>query len=264
MFKIRQYINLNKTADKFDYSWALSLNSTLIKIKRWWKITNIDWFKFENKDLDFPIYKKNPHVSKSAWVILFIVSFLGLMLSISSNLLISILSCAIILIPLLYFLKWDYKAIFQKPKLKDVVLAVALFGGYMIYALLVGSVLEFFGIMGGELVSDFSLSGIPPLLFSLMTEELIKFIPFIFILRALYKYTNKRKQSVILSVALVMIFFASLHAYSFNMFLFALAIQGFGSIFEFIGYIKTKNILISYITHLCTDIFIYIIAIIGL
>ena len=47
------------------------------------------------------------------------------------------------------------------------------------------------------------------------------------------------------------------------MFLFALAIQGFGSIFEFIGYIKTKNILISYITHLCTDIFIYSIVIIG-
>ena len=78
----------------------------------------------------------------------------------------------------------------------------------MIYALLVGSVLEFFRIMGGELVSDFSLSAIPPLFFSLMTEELIKFIPFIFILRVLYKYTNKRKQSVILSVALVMIFFA--------------------------------------------------------
>ena len=129
MFKILQHINLNKTADKFDYSRVLSLNSTLIKIKKWWKITNIDWFKFENKNLDFPIYKKNPHVSKSAWIILFIVSFLGLILSISSKLLISILSCAIILIPLLYFLKWDYTVIFQKPKLKDIVLSVALFSG---------------------------------------------------------------------------------------------------------------------------------------
>ena len=53
----------------------------------------------------------------------------------------------------------------------------------MIYALLVSSVLEFFGIIGGELVSDFSLSAIVPLFFSLMTEELIKFIPFIFLLR---------------------------------------------------------------------------------
>ena len=61
-----------------------------------------------------------------------------------------------------------------------------------------------------------------------------------------------------------MIFFASLHAYNFKMFIFAIFVQGFGSIFEFIGYIKTKNIFVSYITHLCTDIFIYSIVILGL
>lgn len=62
---------------------------------------------------------------------------------------------------------------------------------------------------------------------------------------------------------LVMVFFATLHAFNFNMLIFALFIQGFGSIFEFIGYIKTKNILISYITHLCTDAFIFAMALLG-
>ncbi|MBR0270619.1 MAG: hypothetical protein IJQ68_01285 [Methanobrevibacter sp.] len=62
---------------------------------------------------------------------------------------------------------------------------------------------------------------------------------------------------------IVMAFFASLHSFDLNTFMFALVVQGLGSIFEFIGYIKTKNILISYITHLCTDVFIFSLAIMG-
>ena len=222
-------------------------------------MTTIDWFRFENKDLDFPIYKKNPHIPFGGWIILFIVCFIGLILSISSNIIIALASCLVILIPLLYFLKWDYKAIFQKPKLKDVGLAVALFVGYIVYAIVMIFVLENFAIVGGELVDQTTVSvmTIIPLFFSLMTEELIKFVPFMFFLRVAYKYSNNRKLSVIISMILVMLFFATLHAYNFNMLIFAIFIQGLGSIFEFIGYIKTKNILISYITHICTDIFIF-------
>ncbi|WP_407379158.1 hypothetical protein [Methanobrevibacter sp.] len=177
----------------------------------------------------------------------------------------AILACAIPLIPLLYFLKWDYKAIFQKPKLSEVGLAVALFVGYMVYALLIASVLDGVGITGGDLIDSATVTvmSLPPLIFSLMGEELIKFIPFIFFMRLAYKYSNKRKLSVILSMMIVMVFFASLHAFDLNTFMFALVVQGLGSIFEFFGYIKTKNILISYITHLCTDVFIFSLAIIG-
>lgn len=45
----------------------------------------------------------------------------------SPHLHIAILSCIVLIVPVLHFLKWDYKAIFQKPKPKDVALAVALF-----------------------------------------------------------------------------------------------------------------------------------------
>lgn len=163
-------------------------------------------------------------------------------------------------------LKWDYKAIFQKPKPKDVALAVALFLGYIVYALAMSTLLEHFGIMGGELIEENSITVMTLItsVFSLMSEEFIKFIPFVFFLRLCFKFSNNRKLSIIVSVALVMVIFASLHAYTFNMFLFALCIQGFGSIFEFIGYIKTKNILISYITHFCTDALIFSLAILGL
>lgn len=229
-------------------------------------MAEIDWFKFEDKDLDFPFYKKNPHIPKWGWIVLFFALAIGLVLMISTKIYIAVLSCIVLIVPVLYFLKWDYGAIFQKPKLKDIALAVALFVGYIAYALAMSLLLENFGIMGGELIeeSSISLMTIVTSVFTLMSEEFIKFIPFIFFLRLFFKFSENRKLSVIISVILVMILFASLHAYNFNMFLFALCIQGFGSIFEYIGYIKTKNILISYITHLCTDVFIFSLAILGL
>ncbi len=229
-------------------------------------MSNIDWFKFENKDLDFPFYKKNPHIPKWGWIVLFIATFVGLILSVSSNILISVLSCLVLIVPVLYFLKWDYKAIFQIPKAKDVALAVALFVGYIVYSLIISIVLENFGIVSEGIIDSTTVSvmSLIPLVFSLMSEEFVKFIPFMFLLRLSYKFSDNRKLSVIISVILIMVFFASLHAYNFKMFIFAIFVQGFGSIFEFIGYIKTKNIFVSYITHLCTDIFIYSIVIFGL
>lgn len=73
-------------------------------------------------------------------------------MALSPKIPIAILSCLVVLIPLLYFLKWDIKALYQKPKLKDVGIAVLLFAGYMIYSLALMTVLEQFGIVGGNLL----------------------------------------------------------------------------------------------------------------
>ena len=229
-------------------------------------MSEISWFKFENKDLDFPFYRKNPHVPKWGWIVLFFAMIFGTIFAASSRIYINILSCIVIIVPVLYFLKWDYKAIFQKPSLRDVGLAVALFVGYIAYTIVMTTLLEQVGITGGTIIepSTTSIIDVFPLMFSLMSEEFLKFIPFMFFMRLIYKYSKNRKLAVILSMILIMIFFASLHAYDWEMLKYALFIQGFGSIFEFIGYIKTKNILISYITHYCTDFFIYMIIIFAL
>ena len=172
---------------------------------------------------------------------------------------------AIILIPLLYFLNWDYKAIFQKPKSKEIALAIALFVGYIIYAGLMSNALDYFSMNSTPTIEENVITAMSliPLVFSLMGEELIKFIPFIFFLRLFYKYSNNRKLSIIASMILVMVFFGFLHVMDVESIVGSLLLQGAGSIFEFYGYIKTKNILISYITHLCTDVFIFIIIILG-
>ncbi|ADC46596.1 hypothetical protein mru_0745 [Methanobrevibacter ruminantium M1] len=229
-------------------------------------MTEIDWFKFEDRDYDFPFYKKNPHISKMGWLVLFFVFIIGSILSMSDKLSYSILCCIVFIVPVLYFLDWDYKAIFRKPSLKDIALAVALFIGYLIYAIIMGAILESVGIVSSGIIDPGSIDWTVLIksVFSLMGEEFIKFLPFIFFLRVLYKYTDNRKLSVVISVALVMAMFASLHAYNWVMFIYALFIQGFGSIFEFFAYIKTKNIIVSYITHYCTDAFIFAMLLLGL
>ena len=200
------------------------------------------------------------------WIILFVAFVLGTLLSLSDQLHITILCCIVFIVPVLYFLKWDYKAIFRMPSRKDILLAVALFVGYIIYALFMDSILGYFGIVSSGTVDPNSLTSMSLItsLFSLMGEEFIKFIPFMFLLRVIYKFSNNRKLSVIISVAIIMVMFAFLHAYNPVMLIFALFIQGFGSIFEFYGYIKTKNIWIPYLTHILTDEFIFILMLLGL
>jgi hypothetical protein len=231
-------------------------------------MSNIDYFKFENKDLDFPIYKKNPYISKLKWVILFFACMIGFLVQglSGSEIVDGILFVAVILIPLLYFLKWDYKAIFQKPKSREIALALALFVGYMIYSVVLGSALDYFAMSPTPTVVEDSISytSLFSLLFALMGEELIKLIPFIFFLRIFYKYSNNRKLSIIVSMILVMALFGLLHVMDVKSIAGSLLLQGAGSIFEFYGYIKTKNILISYITHLSTDVFIFLLIIFGL
>ena len=115
----------------------------------------------------------------------------------------SILCCIVFIVPVLYFLDWDYKAIFRKPSLKDIALAVALFIGYILYAIIMGAILESVGIVSSGIIDPGSVDWTVLInsVFSLMGEEFIKFIPFIFFLRVLYKYTDNRKLSVVISVA---------------------------------------------------------------
>lgn len=228
-------------------------------------MADLNRFKFEDDGYDFPFYNKNPYIPKWGWVVLFVVFIFGSLLLFSEKIHILILSCIVYIVPVLYFLKWDYKAIFRMPSRRDILLVVVLFVGYLIYAVLMGAILEQFGIVSSGTVNPESVTvmSLVGLVFSVMAEEFLKFIPFMFLLRVIYKFSNNRKLSLIISVAIIMIMFASLHAYNPIMFMFALCIQGFGSIFEFYGYIKTKNLMIPYLTHLFTDLFVFSIILLG-
>lgn len=103
-----------------------------------------------------------------------------------------------------------------------------------------------------------------PLIFTILGEEMLKFIPFVFFMCLIYKFSNNRKLSIMIAMLIIMVFFGLIHAMDVKSIIPAIIVQGFGSIFELYGYIKTKNILIPYITHLCTDVFLYAIVLSGL
>lgn len=229
-------------------------------------MTGVDWFKFEDRDYDFPFYNNNPQITKRGWLVIFFAFLFGFFLATSEKFIISIIGCILLIVSVLYFLKWDYKAILRMPSRNDILLAVVLFIAYILYTLAMDPILAQFGIISSGTVdpTSFSVMTSFEFIFWVLGEEFIKFIPLMFFLRVLYKYTNNRKLSIIISVALVMLMFASMHAFNYVMLIYAVFIQGLGSIFEFYGYIKTKNIIVPFLSHLFTDEFILLMVLLGL
>ena len=229
-----------------------------------------EYFKFEDASRDFPYYRHNPKLSKTAWIVLLLlipVSFIAYgLIALDSEIIGSLLFCLILLLPLLYYSNWDYSLFLRKPTKSEIKLAVLLFIGYMIYAIVIGEFLDFFA-QTSEVTSDYlgvSIESTVSLVFSMMGEELVKFIPLMFFMRIFYKYTHNRKVSVILSTIIVLIYFGLLHYDpGVTPLLSVLVIQGLGSIFELYGYIKTKNVFVPYLCHLLTDAFIFAVSLMG-
>lgn len=221
---------------------------------------------------DFPFYMHNPRISVGGWLVLLLsvpISFLAYaIVGLESELIGSVLFCFIMLIPLLYFSKWDYSLIFRKPTKNEIILAILLFAGYMIYSICVGSVLDIFGLAGAPISTPEELGvtveSTVGLIFSMMAEELLKFIPLMFFMRLIYKFTENLKLSVSISVAIVLVVFGLLHYMPpMNTLVSVLLLQGLGSFFEMYGYIKTKNLFVPYISHLLTDLISFIIILVG-
>lgn len=102
-------------------------------------IKAIDFFNFEDKEYDIPFYNNNPKISKFAWLILWIAMVIGYLshLTVDSYIGIpfeGIILCFILLIPVLYYLNWDYKAIFRKPSLNDLMWAVGMALTFVVYS----------------------------------------------------------------------------------------------------------------------------------
>lgn len=218
---------------------------------------------------DFPYYKDNPRLSKTAWAVLLLsVPIAFILYGIGgefSEFVGSILFCFGLLIPLLYFSKWDYSLIFKKPSKNEILLGILMFIGYMTYALIMTHILEHFGLAGTATPESMNITieATVSLIFSMMGEELVKFIPLMFLLRVIFKFTGNRKLSIATSTIIVMIGFALIHLTPDNTLASVLLLQGLGTIFEMYGYLKTKNLFVPYISHFLTDAAISIVILLG-
>lgn len=220
---------------------------------------------------DFPFYRHNPRISKSGWFLLLLsVPIAYLIYALAgevSEIIGSILFCLVMLIPLLYFSGWDYSLMFRMPTKNEIILGVLLFVGYMIYSTVVGLSLDMVGLGGVPETAEamgINIESTVGLIFSMMGEELLKFIPLMFLMRVVYKFSNNLKLSVVISVTLVLAGFGLLHYYPpSNTLASVLLLQGLGSLFEMYGYLKTKNLFVPYISHLLTDAVAFILILSG-
>ena len=223
-------------------------------------------FNLDN-DKDFPYYNENPKMSTIGWLVLLIcipIAYYTYRIVAASNEIIgSIVFLLILLIPLLYFSNWDYSLFFQKPTKNELILAVLMGLAYIVYSSIFTNLLFTSGLPDVG-TSDANIVTIVSLIFSMMAEELIKFIPLMFLLRVFFKYTSDRRLSIIASSILTLIFFGLTHLEPGTTIVSVLVIQGAGSIFHLYAYLKTKNLFVSYLSHLMTDAAILITVMIGL
>ena len=183
--------------------------------------------------------------------------------NISNDLIGSIFFLLILLVPTLYFSNLDYKLIFQKPTKNEIMLAVLMFIAYIIYSTIFSSIvpantIPAVGNNGTDAIELFSM------IFKMMAEELLKFIPLMFLLRVFYKYTSNRQLSIIASSIITLIYFGAIHSIDGTNIISVLIIQGAGLVFHLYAYLKTKNLFVSYLSHLMTDAFVTLLMILGM
>ena len=221
---------------------------------------------FEKRD--FPFYNEIPKMSKIGWLVLLVSVPVALfsfryVCFYTNEFAGSIVFLLIMLIPLLYFSDWDYSLFFKKPTKNELILAVVMFLAFFIYSLIMTPLLDASGLASTG-SGDAEIISIISLLFSMMAEELMKFIPLMFLLRVLFKYTSNRRLSIMVSSAVTLVFFALIHLEPNVSLLSVLLIQGLGSLFHLYVYLKTKNLFASYLSHLMTDAFVLIMAMLGI
>ncbi len=102
------------------------------------------------------------------------------------------------------------------------------------------------------------------ILIQLFGEELFKLLIFLVALILIYKLTNKRTLSVVAATVVTLLCFALVHAtaYEFN-WTQILINQGIATFFCMYNYLKSKNIMTSYIQHVILDAIPFILSMTG-
>lgn len=220
-----------------------------------------EYFKFEDKNNDFPFYNGNPPISKIDWAILLtgVLVFIGILFypyDIDHRI-VSVLFCLVVLIPIVYVSRNNLSLFFKKPKRKDIVLILMCVILYYMYGIIVASILIQSGVQtyaNAIITFDMDLIFWITTLIQLLGEELFKISLFILTLFAVYHFTHKRKLAIVCGVILSLLVFGLLHYNAYNgALLQIILIISIGGIFYTYAYLKTKNVVVTYIIHIIID-----------
>ena len=232
-------------------------------------MTKLDFFKFENKNDDFPFYNGNPiSFTYSQGTFLLLVSILTVVMYqvIGKSMPTFVQPIFNIIFPLgaiMLVVKSNWTKIFRKIRFKDILLIIGVVIFNFIVNMLIGIIMSKFAGAGANpavnLIQEnslaenivFFLKMIPMLL----GEELITIIPFLVILAFATKVLKfSRKKAIILAWILSAIIFGALHlpTYNWNIAQAVLGISVSRLVLTF-PYVKTKNIWTSLIVHVLND-----------
>ena len=227
-----------------------------------------DRFWLEKRDLDFPFYNDDNFTRRDFLVLLAGVVLFCIWTMISAAQLFPaivkmILYFLVITVPFLIAAKGNIKTIIKRPRLYDIVLI-----SIGSFAMFISSiVLALFLVKIGVIVPE-SAQGNPVvtmehntlfyigLFIQLFGEEMFKISCFLVVLTFIYRRYGKRKTGIILGMFISSILFGILHYSAYGNLLQVILVQGLGAgMIGIYQYLRTKNILVSYASHVLLDLF---------
>lgn len=215
----------------------------------------------KDNSLDFPFYNDNPKINMKDIVILLsmpilftIYTFLPFEIPFGLGPYVFFIAH---LLAFLYVARGNISLLIKKPKFKDFLRVI----GTLIlqYIVAVGIVMILKNVFNvattenGVFEMEMNISFWFKIIFQLFGEELYKILIFLAVLTLMYKKTKKRTLSISIALTISLLFFAFLHMTTYNNIIQILLVQGLATLCCFYNYLKTKNILMSYLQHLLYD-----------
>lgn len=223
---------------------------------------NSDFFEFEDKNVDFPFYNQKNLFDKNSLLIIIATIFIFTFLLFGPIKFHDgqqqIILFLITLIPLLMLTKSNLGYFFKKLSFNDLRIIILSYIGYMVYYLIVYFLLQAiaYPVTSSTIFfEDMTFLTMLVYLLQVIAEEIFRIFIFLLLMYFIYDYTKNRKKSIVISLIIMFVVFALLHVntYNYNI-LQILLFQGLGSIFEYAGYLKTKNLAIPILVHMLINI----------
>lgn len=224
--------------------------------------------KEEKFKLDFPFYNDNPKIKPLDIVILAIMPILFTIYTFLPNNFLGSFGAYVFCISevaaFLIVARGKISLIVKKPKIRDFVRIIITTVLHLIFSIGIAMILQYvfnYETKGNDVLQlDMGFSFWCAIIFQLFGEEMYKILIFLVVLILMYKFTKKKGLSVTIATIVSLFCFAMLHKTTYSNMIQILLIQGVATIFNFYNYLKTKNILTSYLQHLIFDAVPFILA----
>jgi hypothetical protein len=178
------------------------------------------------------------------------------------------LFCFLQLGAFLFVARGKISLLIKKLSFKDIVRVIVTVILQFIFAMVIAAIIKFvFNVTtNGNDVLNMKMDIVfwIKVIVQLFGEELYKILIFLVVLAIMYKLTNKRTLSIVVATTISLVCFALIHITTYNSIIQILLLQGLASLICMYNYLKTTNILTSYLQHLLFDSIPFVLAMFGL